>query len=242
MITFLLPETTIEVIYNPRQEKAQGCNTIAEKCPLDEQGGNLLSTGKQAKWPTGRGKGKDEPSCRAALCPEPKLSLCMDYLLSTTRTMACKVCETKKWGLEAIDSIPKCEITEISIRLITNGLYEENKRRYRVSVTGYQNTPLQNTPFWHKDSFKLKSTENWQMLEELSVLRLAGWTQSSSYEDGPSPVLNQEEKDITRDSDGSEISQATKQTAHMKPYLPLVSAIYLPSHNWPEKPKCHFFV
>lgn len=122
MITFLLPETTIEVIYNPRQEKAQGCNTIAEKCPLDEQGGNLLSTGKQAKWPTGRGKGKDEPSCRAALCPEPKLSLCMDYLLSTTRTMACKFCETKKWGLEAIDSIPKCEITEISIRLITNGL------------------------------------------------------------------------------------------------------------------------
>lgn len=100
MITFLLPETPIEVIYNSRQEKAQGCYTIAEKCPLDKQAGNLFSAGKQAKGPTGRGEGKDAPSGRAALCPEPKLSLCRDYLLSTTMTMACQFCVTRNGDLK----------------------------------------------------------------------------------------------------------------------------------------------
>lgn len=43
-----------------------------------------------------------------------------------------------------------------------------------LSVTGYPNMSLQNTPFGHKDSFELKATEIWQMQEELSVLPLAG--------------------------------------------------------------------
>lgn len=54
------------------------------------------------------------------------------------------------------------------------GVMKKTKGVTALSVTGYPNMSLQNTPFGHKDSFELKATESWQMQEELSVLPLAG--------------------------------------------------------------------
>lgn len=110
------------------------------------------------------------------------------------------------------------------------GIMRKNKRCYRVS-----------TPPWHKVSLELKATKIRQMQEELFAPRPAGWRESSSYKDGPSPVPNQKENHPHHQRQGWHGGKsATEQTRHKKPDWPSASAVSLPHLTSPRSPNLLF--
>lgn len=115
------------------------------------------------------------------------------------------------------------------------GCYEENKRCYNVKcyrvsehVTPEHAIRAQGL-FWAEG--------NWELADARGALCPPPcWLNTGHRVPLPktTPLLSLTRKKttlITRDSDGTDISQMTKQAAQKKPYLPLVSAIS--SHNWP---------
>lgn len=142
-----------------------------------------------------------------------------------------------KMGTWSYDFIPKWETTKISISLIMHGLLWRKQKTlgkcYRVSEYA--------APKHHFGIRTILSWSNWKMADGEGALCSSLLWLSAGHRvplRKMSPFLSQTSKKmtlITRDTESTEISQPTKQTVQNKPYLPLVSAIYLPSYNLPPQ-------
>lgn len=141
----------------------------------------------------------------------------------------------KKMDSEAMDAIPKWEITEIySSCFIMDGILRKKNRKHLLCVIGYQNMLTQNTPLWQRMVLRWRQLRNGRRrrCSLPSPFCLNTGHKLPLVKMSPHFSQTRERKTMfnTRDRDGTE-TRLYKQNLQNKPYLSLVYLIYLPNQN-----------